>query len=91
MVAVGAFLEERDLMLEVFKKCLDFMSFMDAYWQSHRDNGERAPQTVVAQGRLFGALHQARKDNLRKRILEVREKLDKAERRYGHVLKGENR
>jgi hypothetical protein len=84
--AVGAFLEERDVMMEVFVNCLDLMSHLETFWQSSRENGERSPQTVIALGKLFTKVNEIHRGHLRKRILEVREKLDKSERRYMKAL-----
>lgn len=73
-------------MLETFEETLNLMAYLDAFWQSSRENGERAVPTILALGKLFEQVHRVHKGGLRKRILEVREKLQKAEHRYAKAL-----
>lgn len=81
-----AFLDERQVMLDVLREALDLIAYLETYWQFQRDNGDRAPQTIVAQGKLFQRIHAFHKSGLRKRIIEVRENLDKVEAKYMKLL-----
>lgn len=85
--AVGAFLEERDLMLEVFRDCLDLMAYAEDYWKCSHDNAPNSAPMMMSRAQLFMRLHDIHKKNLRRRILESKERLDKAEHRYMKALK----
>ena len=88
VAACRAFLEERLVILDVFRECLDLIAHLETYWQYQRNHGDRNPFTVVAQGKLFQKVHEIHKLRLRRRILEAKEKLDRAERDSMRVMQG---
>ena len=86
--ACAAYLEERKLVVDILRKSLDFMAYLEAYWNSQRDNGERSPKTIMAKSKMFQALHTIHKQGLRKRVLDVRDRLDRAESKYMKAIEG---
>jgi len=84
--AILAFLEERGAMLEVFRKSLDFISMAEVFWTMCQENGEHSPQAVLARGKLFTLIHTCHKEGLKKRLIEVRDKLDRSEAAYEKAL-----
>jgi hypothetical protein len=76
-----AYLDERDLMLDIVNRALDFMAHVEDFRNKVGDS-PTSPQAIVAKGRLFGALHAAHKAGLRKRMIEVKERLEQAARKY---------
>lgn len=86
MAGTLAFMEERETMLEVFRKSLDFISIAEVYWAMCREFGENSAQAVIARGKLFIAINTCHKEGLKKRLIEVRDKLDRAEAVYARAL-----
>lgn len=88
LAAVLAFLDERHLMVDVFREALDLMVFLEKYWQACTTIGVSPWQVAVTQGKLFAAFHKSR---LKKRILEVRDKLDRTEAEYMRTMQKSKR
>ncbi len=87
-IITTAFLDERDALYEVCNDALNLMSFMDSYWAAQKDHGDRSVLTVVARGKMFAALKVVRQKHLRKRILEIQDRLHQRERELKKQLAG---
>lgn len=72
-----AYLEERDLLLGVVKDALDFMVMAEQWWMSQRENGENAPVTVIAKGKLFMAINTFRQKELKRQLIDVKTRIEK--------------
>jgi len=81
-----AFLDERDALYEVCNDALNLMAYVDDYRKAVGEHGERHPATTIAQGKMFSAVHTVQKKKLRKRILDIQERLREQERKLGKTL-----